>query len=180
MPAFYPRIRFVLHTKLLIPSLVGIIFWIINTTHTHTHTHTHNHVEYQQSGFSEWHTVLFFFFFWKYQVSSGFKVTLLYLTQNLFSSVKLSHWVVSDFCDSVDGNTEASLSMTNSWSLLKLMSFESAMPKFITSLKFLDKLLHNFLTFWNYFCKSNLVWEIAYYTNFLAFKNRTCYVTSSG
>ena len=43
-------------------------------------------------------------------------------------SVQFSHWVVSDFATPWTAAHQASLSMTNSWSLLKLMSIESVMP----------------------------------------------------
>ena len=47
-----------------------------------------------------------------------------------FSSVQFSHSVVSDSLrpDGLHAACQASLSITNSWNLLKLMSFESVMP----------------------------------------------------
>ena len=46
----------------------------------------------------------------------------------LFSSVHFSHSVVSDSVSPWTAARQASLSITNSWSLLKLMSIESVMP----------------------------------------------------
>ena len=46
----------------------------------------------------------------------------------LFSSVQLSRSVVSDSATPWTAARQASLSITNSWSLLKLMSIESVMP----------------------------------------------------
>ena len=43
-------------------------------------------------------------------------------------SVQFSHSVVSDFVTPWTAACQASLSITNSWSLLKLMSIESVMP----------------------------------------------------
>ena len=45
-----------------------------------------------------------------------------------FSSVQLSHSVLSDFATPQTAAHQASLSITNSWSLCKLMSIESVMP----------------------------------------------------
>ena len=45
-----------------------------------------------------------------------------------FYSVQFSHLVVADTLQPIDCSTSASLSITNSWSLLKLMSIESVMP----------------------------------------------------
>ena len=45
-----------------------------------------------------------------------------------FSSVQFSHWVVSDFVTLWTAAHQASLSITNSQSLHKLMSIESVMP----------------------------------------------------
>ena len=45
-----------------------------------------------------------------------------------FSSVHLSHSVVSDSVTPWTAACQATLSITNSWSLLKLMSIESVMP----------------------------------------------------
>ena len=45
-----------------------------------------------------------------------------------FSSVQFSRSVVSDFVTPWTAARQASLSITSSWSLLKLMSVESAMP----------------------------------------------------
>ena len=45
-----------------------------------------------------------------------------------FSSIHFSRSVVYDSCDPMDCNMQASLSITNSRSLLKLMSIESVMP----------------------------------------------------
>ena len=46
----------------------------------------------------------------------------------IFSSVQFSHSVVSDSATQWTAAHQASLSITNSWSLLKLMSIESVMP----------------------------------------------------
>ena len=45
-----------------------------------------------------------------------------------FSSVQFSHSVMSDSATPWTAASQASLSITNSWSLLKLMSIESVMP----------------------------------------------------
>ena len=45
-----------------------------------------------------------------------------------FSSVQFSHLVVSDFATPWTAARQASLSITSSWSLLKLMSIELVMP----------------------------------------------------
>ena len=45
-----------------------------------------------------------------------------------FSLVKFSHLVMSDSATPWTAAHQASLSITNSWSLLKLMSIESVMP----------------------------------------------------
>ena len=47
---------------------------------------------------------------------------------NIFSSVQLSHSVVSNFATPWTTARQAPLSITNSWSLLKLISIESVMP----------------------------------------------------
>ena len=46
----------------------------------------------------------------------------------MFSSVQFSHSVVSDSATQWTAAPQASLSITNSWSLLKLMFIESVMP----------------------------------------------------
>ena len=51
-----------------------------------------------------------------------------YSTFHFFSSVQLSHSVVSDSVTPWTGACQASLSITNSWSLLKLVSIELMMP----------------------------------------------------
>ena len=51
-----------------------------------------------------------------------------YSTFHFFSSVQLSHSVVSDSVTPWTGARQASLSITNSWSLLKLVSIELMMP----------------------------------------------------
>ena len=48
--------------------------------------------------------------------------------QRMFSSVQFSHSVVSDSATPWTVARQAFLSITNSWSLLKLMSIESVMP----------------------------------------------------
>ena len=52
----------------------------------------------------------------------------LFFLPNRFSSVQFSHSVVSDFATPWIAAHQASLSITNSWSLLKLMPIESVMP----------------------------------------------------
>ena len=47
---------------------------------------------------------------------------------NVISSVQFSCSVCPTLCDTMDCSTQASLSITNSQSLLKLMSIESVMP----------------------------------------------------
>ena len=47
---------------------------------------------------------------------------------SMFSSVQFSHSVMSDSATPQIAARQASLSITNSWSLLKLMSIESVMP----------------------------------------------------
>ena len=49
-------------------------------------------------------------------------------TQDLFSSVQFSHSVVSDSVTPSIAACQASLSITNPWSSLRLMSIESVMP----------------------------------------------------
>ena len=51
-----------------------------------------------------------------------------YTHNGIFSSVQFSHSVVSDSVTPRIATRQASLSITNSWSLLKLMSIESVMP----------------------------------------------------
>ena len=51
-----------------------------------------------------------------------------YSTFHFFSSVQLSHSVVSDSVTPWTGARQASLSITNSWSLLKLVSIELMIP----------------------------------------------------
>ena len=46
----------------------------------------------------------------------------------IFSSVQFSHSIVSDSATPWAAAGQASLSITNSWSLLKIMSFEAVMP----------------------------------------------------
>ena len=50
------------------------------------------------------------------------------VTSENFSSVQFSHSVVSDSATPWIATRQASLSITNSWSSLKLMSIESVMP----------------------------------------------------
>ena len=59
----------------------------------------------------------------------GLKVTMLYnKAQMQFSSVQFSCSVMSDSLQPQNAACQASLSITNSWSLLKLMSIELVMP----------------------------------------------------
>ena len=51
----------------------------------------------------------------------------------VFSSVQFSHSVMSDSETPLTANCQSSLSFTNSWSLLKLMSIESVMPSNVSS-----------------------------------------------
>ena len=60
--------------------------------------------------------------------SPGWKVPRACDMVRSFSSVHFSHSVVSDSATSWTAAHQASLSITNSWSLLKLMSIESVMP----------------------------------------------------
>ena len=57
-----------------------------------------------------------------------FSISCLVPLPRLFSSVHFSRWGMSDSWDCMDCSTYASLPITNSWSLLKLMSIELVMP----------------------------------------------------
>ena len=52
----------------------------------------------------------------------------MHLCSQGLSSVQFSHSVMSDSETPLTANCQSSLSFTNSWSLLKLMSIESVMP----------------------------------------------------
>ena len=61
-------------------------------------------------------------------MKDGMEIPLKTKNKAIINSVQFSHSLVSDSFQSMDCNMPASLSITNSWSLLKLMSIVSVMP----------------------------------------------------
>ena len=71
--------------------------------------------------------------FWFFPLSYSHSLLFLFHTSVQFSSFQFSPSVVSYSCNPMDCSMQASLSITNSWSLLNLISIESVMPSTISS-----------------------------------------------
>ena len=104
----------------------GVLYYCLHFWFGFLHWDSYKNVEYSSLVFQYINFSLILSCFYFVFCSFGFfhYSTLL----NQFSSVQFSHSVMSDSITSWTTALQASLSITNSWSLLKLMSTELVMP----------------------------------------------------